>query len=453
MIKIKSVRLKNFKCFENLPQFDLGRLTFITGANSAGKSSLMYSVLGVLQSDNFPFQFTANGKYVKMGSYNDMVFCHEEDKNIVIDVIFEKDGVQYNTKTTLAKPDQGTQPVVSEFVGSADYFNISLSRHIENGSIEYLMDLRYDSSLNELAKKKSDAFVDNFRNIVPKEGLKPGEMNDILNMLRSWVGPIDVKDIKVIQTDKGLTTEDHNASAAMSMVLSDISELFKGINRDLNFVTSFRAPAERVYLETTLKDGKLTSSGEGFVMELLNWRDKDRRKYEGIIEQLRNLGVLYDIEPKRLEGGNFQVDVKVRRDGVFANLSDVGFGVSQVLPVVVADMELSNGSTLMTAQPEIHLHPSVQANLGDYFVQQINNSNKNYVVETHSEYLLNRLRLEIAKGTLNADDIRVYYINLEEGKTKMHHVKFCKNGQIEGAPEDFFETYMMDVMNLAMTAE
>lgn len=453
MIQIKSVKLENFKCFENTPQLDFGRITLITGANSAGKSTLMYSVLGLLQSDNFPFQFTTNGKYVEMGSFLDMVYRHDENRDVIIHLNIEKNGIPYEIKTILSKPEHGTQPVVSGFACSTDYFDISLSRHLENGTVNFLMDLRYNSALNDSAKKNSDSFVENFKNVVPQEGLKPGELEEIMNVLRSWIKPINTTGVKVIETDKGLMTDDRNVSVAMSMVLSDISELFKTLNVNLNFVTSFRTPASRTYLETTLKDGKVKSSGEGFVMELLNWRDKDRKKYEGIIKQLRKLGILYDIEPKRLDGGNFQVDVKVRKDGVFANLSDVGFGVSQVLPVVVADMELGDESTLMAAQPEIHLHPSVQANLGDFYIHQINSSKKNYVVETHSEYLLNRLRLEIAKGSLSTDDIRVYYINQFDEKTGVHQIKFLKNGQIEGAPEDFFETYMMDVMNLAMVAE
>lgn len=453
MIQIKSVKLENFKCFEDLPQLDFGRITLITGANSAGKSSLMYSILGLLQSDNFPFQFTVNGKYVEMGSFLDMIYRHDDDRDIIIDLNVEKNGVPYMVKTILSKPEHGTQPVVATFTCSADYFDISLTRRFEDGRVYYLMDLRYDSALNESAKRKSDLFVENFRNIVPQEGLKPGEMEEMLNVLRSWVKPISTTSVKVEESDNGLMTDDRNVSFAMSMVLSDVSELFISLNSNLNFVTSFRTPASRTYLETTLKDGKVKSSGEGFVMELLNWRDKDRKKYEAIIEQLRKLGVLYDIEPKRLDGGNFQVDIKVRKDGVFTNLSDVGFGVSQLLPIIVANMELGDESTLMVAQPEIHMHPSVQANLGDYYIHQINNSKKNYVIETHSEYLLNRLRLGIAKGTLRTNDIRVYYINQTDGKTIVHQIKFCKNGQIKGAPEDFFETYMMDVMNLAMVAE
>lgn len=72
-------------------------------------------------------------------------------------------------------------------------------------------------------------------------------------------------------------------------------------------------------------------------------------------------------------------------------------------------------------------------------------------METHSEYLMNRLRLSIVRGTIAEDDVKVYYMRQEGGKTHIHKVKFKKNGQVEGAPQDFFDTYMIDVMDIAMS--
>jgi predicted ATPase len=161
--------------------------------------------------------------------------------------------------------------------------------------------------------------------------------------------------------------------------------------------------------------------------------------------------VLYDIEPERIGGGQFKVDVTIHKDGPKALLCDVGFGISQMLPIIVGDIELGKESTLFSAQPEIHLHPNAQANYADYLVGQIA-QNKNYIVETHSEYLLNRIRLAIVKGQLKEEDVRVYYLSQERDATKLCPVVFSKNGQIVGAPSDFFETYMIDVMNIAMEA-
>ena len=180
--------------------------------------------------------------------------------------------------------------------------------------------------------------------------------------------------------------------------------------------------------------------------------DDSQDKLSQFIDAMKTIGLLSDIEPTRLGAGQFKVDVQVHDDDGLANLSDVGFGISQVMPIIIGDVELSKGSTLYISQPEVHLHPSAQAKLGDYLANQINQG-KRYVIETHSEYLMNRLRLSIVRGTISEDDVNVYYMRQEGGKTHIHKVKFKKNGQVEGAPQDFFDTYMIDVMDIAMNAQ
>src|SRR5213075_2464533 len=91
-------------------------------------------------------------------------------------------------------------------------------------------------------------------------------------------------------------------------------------------------------------------------------------------------------------------------------LPDVGFGVSQFLPLLVADLQLGKHSTFMTSQPEIHLHPRIQAEYVNHLVQSAKSNDKRYVIETHSEYLLNRFRLLITKGKIKPEDVAVYYL-------------------------------------------
>ena len=82
MIYIKNISLNNFKCFESTSSLELGKLTLLTGANSTGKSSLIYSILGVLQSSGFPLRFSANGIYIQMGNFLEMVFKHDSSRLI-----------------------------------------------------------------------------------------------------------------------------------------------------------------------------------------------------------------------------------------------------------------------------------------------------------------------------------------------------------------------------------
>lgn len=168
---------------------------------------------------------------------------------------------------------------------------------------------------------------------------------------------------------------------------------------------------------------------------------------------MKYLNLIDDIKIQRFGGGRFEVLVKVKQNSVYAALSDVGFGISQFLPIIVADIQLGDSSSLIVAQPEIHLHPSVQAKFGDYLVNQISVNDKSYIIETHSEYIINRIRLAITKGEIDENDVSVFYLENDGVVSKNYEIYLKKNGQIDNAPDGFFETYMMDVMEIALNAE
>lgn len=219
------------------------------------------------------------------------------------------------------------------------------------------------------------------------------------------------------------------------------------------FIGSSRNPPLRTYLEQNRTNITINHLGEGYLEQIIQWELRDKAKYAQLVQTMKDLELLASIRTKRMEGGRYEMAVRVKEDGVETSLTDIGFGVSQFLPIVVADLQLPNGSTLFVSQPETHLHPSVQSSFGDYLVRQANTLDKNYIIETHSEYLLNRIRLAIVKGEIKEEDVSVYYLEPHPDGNISHRVTFDRQGRILGAPEDFFKTYMMDVMEIAMQAE
>ena len=154
----------------------------------------------------------------------------------------------------------------------------------------------------------------------------------------------------------------------------------------------------------------------------------------------------------KFRGGRYEIRVRTKSVASWASLVDVGFGISQFLPVIVADLQLPSGSTLMIDQPELHLHSSAQAQLGDYFVRQIKKNKKHYFIETHSEYILNRVRSLIVKGLISPSDVKVFYFDNQGDAVDIHQIQFTKDGRILNAPQGFFDTYMIDVMDIAIGA-
>jgi predicted ATPase len=120
----------------------------------------------------------------------------------------------------------------------------------------------------------------------------------------------------------------------------------------------------------------------------------------------------------------------------FHNLSDVGFGNSQILPILVEGY-LGSALTMVIEQPEIHLHPAAQLKLGDFFHDLVK-AGKQVIVETHSEHLLLRLQTLVAKGELPAEDVQVLYVEREESRSNVRVLEITRMGSFQNWPKGFF---------------
>jgi predicted ATPase len=453
MIQLKHIKLGNFKCFSNELDLELGKLTLLTGANSTGKSSLMYGVLGALQSPRFPYEFSANGRYVNMGNFSEMVFDHEKTLPMTIGFTLVENNTPIEIKTIWINSDVSEQAILKEYEAHSLGFDFSVRRKEGGENTDFLlsMDYRPQNGQNHDIHGLELLLTDIYRTAELFKIFQKGD-NLADEFMAGYKDQTTVNDVLLKVGDSGVICPDNlKATVAFGLVNRKIIDLTRRYQEKMNFISSYRLPGERTYLEESLENGKIHTSGKGFVNQLLQWRENNRQYYESLIDVMRSMGILYDIEPERIGSGQFKIGVTIRKDGPTALLTDVGFGISQLLPVIVGDIELGNESTFFAAQPEIHLHPNAQASYADYLIGQIK-QDKNYVVETHSEYLLNRIRLAIVKGNLKEEDIRVYYLSQERNDSKIHPIRFTRGGQIIGAPKDFFETYMIDVMDIAMEA-
>src|SRR5690606_11559694 len=123
------------------------------------------------------------------------------------------------------------------------------------------------------------------------------------------------------------------------------------------------------------------------------------------------------------------------------DLTHVGVGVSQVLPILVMCLLAESDSTLVFEQPELHLHPKVQTLLGDFFLS-IALSHKQCIVETHSEYLIDRLRFRIAASPIHdnlEEKTKIYFVEKPEQHTKFREVIINEYGAIPDWPKGFFD--------------
>jgi predicted ATPase len=224
------------------------------------------------------------------------------------------------------------------------------------------------------------------------------------------------------------------------------------LKKSSNYISAFRKSPRRTYYEQNNANYKVCTEGEEYIDQIVDWDKRSNGKIKQLIETMKSLDLFDNLKINRLGGGRFEVLIKPIKSNGFSALSDVGSGVSAFMPIVVADLQLPYESTLFLQEPETHLHPSIQAKFADYIIHQINTTDKNYVIETHSEYILNRIRLAIVKGELEQEKLSVYFLENNPNDADVHIVEFTKTGGIRNAPESFFETYLMDIMEITLNA-
>lgn len=153
----------------------------------------------------------------------------------------------------------------------------------------------------------------------------------------------------------------------------------------------------------------------------------------------RQSGLFTEVDIRRMgktEGDPFQIVVKVT--GPAFNLVDIGYGVSQILPVIVDILRGGRERIFLLQQPEVHLHPKAQAELGTFLATVAKTQKKRFVVETHSDYLVDRIRMDIRdRKILKAEDVIILYFERMGGKTTIHPIEIDEFGNLKNVPKGY----------------
>ena len=235
--------------------------------------------------------------------------------------------------------------------------------------------------------------------------------------------------------------------------LKDVSTFLQGVHH----VGALRSWPERIYFGTGGKPDYVGTKGE-FTQEMF-WLDK-RIGHDNLIGKINRwlfeLKFNVELEVVQVRGDIYQLNVK--QNGLSVNMADVGFGLSQILPILVeclnyslehvpskqinpfeySSSEQTIKKCIISEQPEIHLNPMIQAQLGDLFIE-IGASDMSIFIETHSEHIINRVQRRVADGTLDPNDVSIYFVSKNKNKSIVKNIKLSPNGTFDYWPEGFFQ--------------
>lgn len=187
----------------------------------------------------------------------------------------------------------------------------------------------------------------------------------------------------------------------------------------------------------------------------VNFRDKDQ--WNGLKSSLEEFGkasgLFHEIEVKQLvdmEGGPFQLEIGIGGNGKAGrrrNLIDVGYGVSQALPILTEVLRTDAPPMFLFQQPEVHLHPSAQAELGSLFCSAAA-AGRQLIIETHSDYIIDRVLLDIRdkRTDLKPDDVSILYFERADHAVTIHSIRIDAEGNVLDPPEGY-RKFFKDELN------
>lgn len=445
------LELANFKSWRSTGRIDLAPVTAFFGANSSGKTSILQSLLMLRQTveNSDRNQTLALNGLADLGTYQDVIYGHEEESPLKINLAWrsEEPVEVFNIIERARKKSS----VVEE---SSD---LSLNTEIDIRSVQ--------ASVREMTYAVGRTTFSMIRRADNEHDydLSSNRYDFKRNQGRAWPLPHPTK---FYSFPDQVRLYYQNAS-----FLSEIEFEFEKACRKIRYLGPLREDPKREYIFSGGAPRDVGTRGELAISALIASRISERKISRGwaapnhkrrlrripieqvIAQWLSELGLISSFETESLDdrGTLYRVNVRRRPKSTPVLLTDVGFGVSQVLPVLVLLAYAQSGDTLILEQPEIHLHPAVQSGLADIILETALTRNIQVIVESHSEHLLTRLQRRIAEAEfgnflrVKPDDVALYFAKQTEGGgSTLDQLEIDLFGNIVNWPEEFFGDPLAD---------
>ena len=449
---LTSLRVKNFKAWKDTGPVRLAPLTVFFGANSAGKSSLGHLLLAlkqtVLSADRKrPLLLGDDNALIDLGTFAECLHNHDLTQSLEFEL-----GWQLPSRLEVKDPVSGSRL-------SGDGLRLSVRMQADTREQPVMHKLAY-GLLHGAGENLTVSFE---RDDKGKWTIDSSSYQFWRNQGRTWA---------LDDPDKFYRVSDQSrARFRNAEFLSDFALQTEAALNSVYYLGPLRDYPKRIYSWSGETPESVGQRGEFSVAAILAASSGNRRLNRGpqqrqfrfdefIARWLKDLGIIESFAVKAVAKGRkeFEVLVKTHALSSEVKISDVGFGVSQVLPALVQAFYCPPNSTIWMEQPEVHLHPQVQAELADVFVSAIQsreNGKERHVqliVESHSEHFLNRLQRRVAEGRVSPDDVAVYFCRRAGVAAELEPLRLNMFGEIENWPENFFGDEMADISARTLAA-
>ncbi len=434
------ISIENFKSIKKLQNFEIKPFTVLSGVNSSGKSSFIQLLLlfkQTIERNSANEQFVLSDEYYKVREFIDIVYNKNLKNKLEISFEFNKNEISiighsemdmynylkdYTSKIFLKLDFVDDSIVVSDF-----RVNIILP----NDDKDQLIYFRYNKKNNYNIKTNTDFFGKN----IPWNK----ETQATVNFLSFY--PLYYEILKNRDSDKKFVKIDW------------VKNLINSFFQNISYIGPDREQPNDEY--SFSKSHKNVGIKGEYAAQILEGFANQPTKFNKLIEQKN--GITYEEGTTTLTKAvkywmcdifNVAKDIKadeindtyritlINKSGIPISIKHVGFGISQLLPIVVEGLRMPDNGILIIEQPEIHLHPKIQSLLYD-FLYGLTKQGKKVIVETHSSHFITRMRRRIAEDESNEvdDDISLTFIENNIFRT----IELDDYGTLDYYPDDFIE--------------
>lgn len=499
---LRSIALENFKAYERLEDLELRPLTVFCGPNGVGKSSVIQALLMMQQTINQqlegkPSSLVTDGESVSLGDWVDVLFGHDSERAMSVELTVPLTwGVKgfwgkpatltlklkYTTRLSnrtepadwdtfrarLDGPELTYMGLIAKEDNGQDLVAVSITQDACQGSTNGVVTGIWGERITLTFGEHIECSDRLFGN-PDFEGIPGWEPGPCLEPTERWFEKI---------SPDGVTLTEWNDDCGATELVGLVSRMLYEVSSQLmvRYVGPAREIPQRYYDagEVSTTTGPRRRGERDWKVDFANARGAYEppsppdgpiffwNSTAGMISTwLKYLG-LPEVHPVFV-GRDLRFMVSSHVEGCSVSVADTGYGVSQVLPVLLAGLFAREGEVLVLDQPELHLHPRVQAGMADFAVavaksrvefdldtpggrekRHIEREGHQVLVETHSDHFVNRIVRRVVEGEIDSDDVAVYFVTPTSDGPHVEMVEVDPTFGIKNWPLGFFDDFSND---------